>query len=426
MPEECVGLARQDGRLLAVVSLAGRDDEESEVRYALAHRRIEETKAVLGPGERRALDAWRDLGEARLDRAECLSAALIVLLETVPLGGKPNGSPMPDPRAWLCQRNVWAALREALRAQPARILSSLRRAGYGPEVESLPSAQDPYAAYHHGAIQGARLPALPPPFRAYVLPLLRSRPWRHVRRALALYWTLRLHQDDALLALAVRLLAKGHSHGLEWLALLAAEAPERRPAFARIVIESGALAGDPGCLPPDALETLAPCDAERYQDRLTHLLRAFGRGAGLAHLLGGFRVADAFAPEHQFAPGSRSRPIARRHASVPAHFESDLWAVLSHLSPTFTPENCCVFPVVLWRWSGATAARASILRRPTLLAWPPATTYGVLHLLVHGPTNGWPETERAGRNRTPAQTHSGDPSCEGTRRAGGAAGRGRR
>jgi hypothetical protein len=190
--EEVVGLARKDGRLMAIVSEATQDQADSPVCFRLRERPAAEVTAVLHPPLRRAVECWAGLREAEWDDPRVLSSALTVLIETVPLGSGGAGARPPAAQAGLCAPDAWRRLRDALLPREARVLRLLRRAGHGPQVAMLARARDPYVAYHHCAPFEAGLAALPPRFAAFVLPLLRSRPWPLVRRALAIFWALGL------------------------------------------------------------------------------------------------------------------------------------------------------------------------------------------------------------------------------------------
>jgi hypothetical protein len=81
--EKFVTIARQRDALIAVVSLA--TEEESGLRCTLVPRRIEGVGESVCPSAPAVAQAWRTLARARVDDAEGLAAALVVLIETVPL-----------------------------------------------------------------------------------------------------------------------------------------------------------------------------------------------------------------------------------------------------------------------------------------------------------------------------------------------------
>jgi hypothetical protein len=391
--EQFVSLARKDGRLVALVSVVQPKEAGTAHGFELTERRIDDARGVVRPETRRAIEAWRGLDDGAWDDPRVLSSALIVLLESVPLGGGRAGTPPLAGQAALCERNAWTRLRGALRSQGRRVLPLLRAAGYGPDVSALVEARDPYVAYHHGARTEPGLHALPPRFRAGVLPLLRSRPWPSVSRALSLFWTLDLQRDDALLAVSARLLAEGPEHGLAWLTLLANEDPSRRETFGRILQQTGALACDPCGLPKHALETIASEDDAQYADRLAYLLRGVRNGVDPAHVLEVFRIATAFAPGSRFGTyGARQPP--KRHPAVPDRLEGDLWRILAHFERSFEPGWAGTFPTRLWKWSGGAPARAAVLQRPSLLSWPALTSFRLLSGLMCEDAPGWPEGER--------------------------------
>jgi hypothetical protein len=375
--EEVVGLARKDGRLVALVSMAIQEQPESAVRFALRERPADEVRGVLRPPMGRAVEAWTGLRESHWDEPRVLASALTVLLESVPLGDAGAG-PRPEAHAGLCAPDAWRRVRKALRANEARVLRLLGRAGHGPQVAMLADARDPYVAYHHRAPSEPGLAALPPRFVAFVLPLLRGRPWQVVRRALALFWGLGLHHDDAALALAVRLLASGREHGLAWLELMAREEPSRRETLGRVLLETGALARDPRGLPARALEDLAAeQDEETHADRLTMVMHGLCAGTDLEYLCEGIRVAREFRPEHRFA-GCYGESFATRRPGVPARVTADLWRLLVRFREDFGPDWSSSLPVWLWDWCASTPARAAVLRRPALLEWPALTTFRLL------------------------------------------------
>ena len=389
MSEEIVGLARKDGRLVALVSVATREQEEEPIRFELRERPVHGARDVLRSSLRRAVEAWAGLREADWEDPRVLSSALTVLIESVRVGDGGAGARLPAQSA-LCAPDAWRRLREALRANEARVVSLLRRAGHGPQVAALVHARDPYVAYHHRAPSEPGLAALPPRFAAFVLPLLRSRPWTAVRRALAVFWGLGLQRDDLLLALAARLLAHGQEHGLAWLERIAEEDPSRREALGRALLGTGALARDPKALPASVRDVLAGEDAESYGDRLTLVLQRVRDHGDLEHALTGIRIARAFVPEHRFAEGCGY--LASPDPDVPEGARQDLWQTLDRLYGAIKEDGAPQFAIWLWDWSASTPTRAALLRRPSLAAWPAHTTYRVLRGLWWG-TPAWTDEE---------------------------------
>jgi hypothetical protein len=389
MSEQLVALTRQDRRLSAIVSRAVVLDEKP-TEYGLAQVAVEAVKAA-DVCERNAIEAWRGLADVRLHEPRSVASAIGVLLATVPMGEPASGASPADGRAWLCQPLAWADLRPALRAQSVPVLRALRGDGWGAAVERLPSARDPYVAYHHGAADAPPLQALPPRFRAFVLPLLRGRRWADVRRALSLYRGLGLSTDDARLAVVVRVLASGRRFGLSWLSRIDAAPPARQPALASLVLRSGVVDRDPALLPPGAFERLAALPNKVYADRVGYLLDGLRRGVGAGDVLEEMQIATEFAYEYRF----RSSQPTARHRALPAGHGRILRRILAHVRRA-SADGCgfAGFAVHLWRWSVATPARAGLLARPALTAWPGTTTRAVLESLMDAPISRWTEAER--------------------------------
>ncbi len=382
--------ARSDGQLVAFHSVATRETDE-HLRFSVTEQRLD-----VGPGRAgpplggRLLEAWRRLDAFRVDDAGTVASAVTVLLETVPVGGSRSGPSSPA-HSWLCQPNAWASVRSAARAQAPRVVRLLCAAGYGPEVSSVLAARDPYVAFHHGARNHAGLLALPGRFRAFLLPVLRGQPWSSVSRALALYWALDLAHDDVLLALAARILVAGRGHGLGWLARLAESEPARRLAIGRALVETGAVSFDPALLPAEALAQLQHDDEHRYADRLEYVLGGMARGIDPSHLVHGVRIAARFVP--WFRPGLYDPTPRPRHPDVPARWAADLSRVVDHLAGD---AGCApsTFAFILWRWSAGAPERAAVLSRPSLLAWPAATTRRLLRALVFEQVEALTEAEQ--------------------------------
>ncbi|HET9317568.1 MAG TPA: hypothetical protein VFQ51_18390, partial [Vicinamibacteria bacterium] len=373
MSEEVVGLARKDGRLLALVSVAHREPSEPVLRCELRERPVDAVRVALRPHQRRAAIAWEGLRAADWDDPRVVAAALTVLIESVPLGDSGAG-PRPPAQFALCAPDAWRRVRTAVGANERGVLRLLRRAGHGPQVVTLIHARDPYLAYHHRAPSEPGLAALPPRFAAFVLPLLRGRPWSVVRRALALYWSLDLQRDEAALALAVHLLAKGPEHGLAWLEWMARDQPTRRDLMGRLVLETGALAHDPRALPARTLDVLAHEDGAEYCDRLAMMLHGLGQRADLEYLLEGVQVAQLFAPRYRF-DGPHGAHVAHRHPAVPAGVAEDHWRVLERIHESVEPNWWWSDAVWLWDWCASSPERAALIRRASSLDWPALTTF---------------------------------------------------
>jgi hypothetical protein len=408
--EKFVTFARQRDAMVAVVSLAS--EEETGPRCALVPRRIEEVRESVCASAPAVAGAWRTLAWSRLDEAPAVAAAMIVLLETVPTDERgaprlqpppprrpfvrtsahPRGVPEPrsarpraaDLRGSLATQASWLAVRQALNGQRRRAFRMLREAGYDERrLAALSCARDPYAAYHHAAPAEAGLAALPRLFRTSMLPLLRGRAWPEVMRCLSLYRELGLGDDAELLALVARLLAISLEHGPRWCASAVTQVPERRRAFVRALLRTGASAANPERLDPGALGALASLDAARYDDRLTFLLESLCAGYPAEHALDGFRVADEFAPEHEFVARWCQRlevPFRRR---VPLASEPVLRPVLDHIGPAMTAEGSRAFSLLLWERCAHDPAFARVLRQPAVMAWSGGSALGVLRELVY-------------------------------------------
>lgn len=386
MSEEIVTYARKDGHLVALLSVTSRENEQAPPRFALAERRVTASaNAGLRPGSVPA--AWADLGD-RLGDARAAASACTVLLETVPLGDAGSGA--SHDRAWICRPDAWARVRDAVRPRLGRVRDLLRAGGYEPRVEAALGARDPYAAYHHHAPEAPGLQALPARFRAFVLPSLRTQPWSAVKRALALYWSLGLAQDDALLAAAVRVLTASRAHGLDWLEWIGHEDPAQRPTMGVLLLQSSALACDPRGL-PDTKTLLDGLDSERRADRVVYLLRGLAQGADPAHLIERIRISEHFAPWYR--PGSHDHTRPARPA-LDAATQARLWLLFDHITRPGSGHFFRSFALDVWEWAVRAPAHASIVHRPSLLAWPPATTRALLHLLVYEDARGRTLAER--------------------------------
>jgi hypothetical protein len=223
-------------------------------------------------------------------------------------------------------------------------------AGYDDaRVESLLTARDPYAAYHHCAPDAAGLLILPRPFRTSILPLLRRRPWGEVMRSLRFYRELDLARDPDLLALVTRLLVVSGTHGPSWAAVVSTQLPERRSSFVRIVMQTGACAVDPAGMSAGALNDVAGLDARRYEDRLTYLLECLRAGYPGGHAVEGFRIADTFAPGHEFVSRwrRRGRLATSKGRRLPPGLEPVLRPVLEHIHDAIAADGYGTFSMTL-------------------------------------------------------------------------------
>jgi len=409
--ETFVSVARDRHGLVAVVSLAEQD--ESGVRYALARRRIAESTAAVRSTAARVADAWRSLAHVRADQPQGIASAITVLLDTVPLGHDGSGGRLrlpasprmtrtaAHPRGWigpkrqrpkptdlrehLCGAGAWPSLRLALRRARERALPLLGDVGYDRGgLEALLDARDPYVAYHHRAPTEPGLATLPSTFRTTILPLLRSRPWSDVGRGLSLYWSLDLERDGVLLGLIVRLLAVAPLHGFAWWSLVAGQLPERRSTMVRVLLDSDAHGKDPNVLPVGSLEPFARLEMARYEDRLTHLFAALRGGVAAGHILQGFALADAHAPDHNFARRGRSEPHLVTHPRwrVRPDVEARLRRVVTHIADAVRSDGWTSFPIALWEACADVPAFAGLLARPCLLAWPAGTALRFLRLFA--------------------------------------------
>jgi hypothetical protein len=404
-----VTLARQRDGLVAVLRHAAQ--EESGLRCALTQVPIAEGTSDVCPAAPRVIEAWRHLARGRLDDAPGIASALVVLLETVPLAegtatrvplptrpagvrrtaAHPWGVPRPrrrrprvaDLRRIVAFAGAWPGVRQALRGHPGPVLGRLEDLGYdGAALAQLVDARDPYVAYHHHAPLEAGLQALPAAFRASILPLLRSRPWSDVTRALSLFRALDLEREEALLALVVHLLALAPVHGVGWLAHLATQPPELRGAFLRMLLETGAHETDPAGVSRAHLDRLAGLDSRRYGDRLAYLCARLRAGVSAGRIFEAFRIADVFAPDHQFGrEWRRADELLAPDPEVPPGLEAALAAVLVHTAAA-VDDGWSGLPVALWKRSAEVPALARLLALRDLLEWPGTTTYRLLYSLV--------------------------------------------
>jgi hypothetical protein len=154
----------------------------------------------------------------------------------------------------------------------------------------------------------------------------------------------------------------------------------------RILLDSGAHVTDPTVLPEGSLEPLARLEMARYEDRLTHLLAGLRGGVPAGHILQGFGLADAHAPDYNFVPRWRSRPheVALPRQPVPPDVEARLRLVVAHIADAVRSDACTSFPIILWEACAEVPALAGLLTRPCLFAWPRETTLRYLRLFVHG------------------------------------------
>jgi hypothetical protein len=410
--------------LVAVVSLA--EQNESGVQCALARRGIGESRAAVRSTVSRVADAWRKLARVRVGEPQGITSAMTVLLDTVPLGHDGSGRRLPlpasprmirtaaHPRGWigpkpqrpkptdlrehLCGPGAWPSLRLVLRRERERVFPLLCEVGYDlGGLDALLDARDPYVAYHHRAPAEPGLAILPCTFRTTILPLLRSRPWNEVRQGLSLYWSLDLEHDPVLLALIVRLLALAPLHGFAWWALVPGQLPERRSTMVRILLDSDAHRTDPNLLPVGSLEPFARLEMARYEDRLTHLFAGLRGGVPPGHILQGFELADAHAPDHNFVRRWWSKPheVALPRRRVRPEIEARLRLVLAHIADAVRSDGSTGFPIVLWEACAEMPALAGLLARPCLLAWPGETTLRYLRLLAYDAKSELSTAERA-------------------------------
>lgn len=387
MSEQLVAITRQDGRLSAIVSRAHVQEEKPTV-YDLGEVAPDGVKTAH-PGERSALAGWPRLDEVRLDDGESVASAIGILLATVPLGAPASGASAGEGRAWLCQPAAWAGLRAALLARPSAVLRALRRQGWGPAVERLPGARDPYAAYHHAAPDAPPLQSLPPRFRSVVLPLLRGRSWSDVLRARSVFLKLELGREPVEAAVAVRVLVEGRAHGPAWLERVQAAEPARRAALADLILRSGAVGSDPGAVPTGAFERCVAAPRKDWASRVAYLLSALRAGVPPADALEEMQVASDLAPGHRFG----HLPPVARHGALPAGHGRRLRRVVAHVRRHGKVWGSG-FAVSLWRWSVLSPARAEVLSRPQLLSWPAATAGAVLASFVQAEPSEWTEIER--------------------------------
>lgn len=269
---------------------------------------------------------------------------------------KPPKTPAPAPcdlRAHLCVEANTQRLLDAL--WPRRIEAAHRLQGWGIDrarLDRLTSTArppvEPYVAFHHEDAARTRLGAA---FVARVLPSLRGAPWPLVRRAAALHERLRLSEDDALAALAARVLhAAPPDRGLAWWSVLECLPPERRRVFLAQLLETGASDEDPGAVPRavwiDVGHHAAP---ERYERWLEVVLQALSKRQNIVYLATGIR----FAAQHE--------PDARLHRVGDApDFDAHTAELIERLLPASWDGGDLLS---LWATCGAVPAFASHLRQ---------------------------------------------------------------
>lgn len=282
--------------------------------------------------------SWERLGHVSAFDAQILSHVLNVLVYTIPEGESADIPPLriePPPPAFLPTAAHPRAYRGTKDRPPKgkrmapmdlrpylcvasnvnRLLIHLapflpeanrllERAGHSPHmfshlINANGTAIDPYLQYCHSA--GDRsVYDLPARFRTHLLFWLRGRPWYTVADALSLYWG--LASDPPLLRCFARFLATSPLlPALDWGRLLLRQPPERRAAFAELIVEAGV---QNQVVSDRLVEIIAEIDRlspdHVYRHRIYTLLVDLWWNDDREYLLDGIRLAQRYKVEHVF------------------------------------------------------------------------------------------------------------------------------
>jgi hypothetical protein len=204
-------------------------------------------------------------------------------------------------------------------------------------------AVDVYLSYCHQAGHFS-LHALPSGFRRSMLFWLRGRPWDAVGRALALYYSLDMESDSALLYSISRLLALSPvPTALDWCEILRQLPAQRRLALAELMIETGICWRE---LPQEVAEKILCVHGETadayFRHRMFVLLRSIVQGGDLAYLMVGFHLANRYWEAYDFQEVASSAMVFVSPA--------DLERLAEHLDPKGRPENWSNASLVVTLW----------------------------------------------------------------------------
>ncbi len=385
MSETVVAYARRRDALVSVLSVV--TENEFGRQYALEERVVAD--GPLASPSARITAAWRHAQRHGVDDAACVADAVLVHLETIGVGEDDQRAPW-HPRAW-------PRLRERMRVYASAVFRRLSGMGYEPaRLALLLDARDPYAAYRHAAPGAPGLAVLPARFRTRILPLLRTRGWRDVMRAVAACRALGLEHDAVLEGFAVQVLLATPENGLAWLEKAGEQWPEQRGEFLRTILETAAWTTPVECL-AGALDHVAG-SGEHYRDRLTYVLASAQANVPETEILDCLRLVDEFAPAHAFVPTWRREPYTVDAWPRPfgVGVARSLRPLLASVVDAGTSHSG--LPARLWDACARTPGLADVLARVAADVPSPDSRVGLVQYLVYRAGEwGLAELEARGR-----------------------------
>jgi hypothetical protein len=296
---------------------------------------------------------------------------------------KNTRSAIMDLHPYLCDERQVAALLEELRPYSEAAGSLLEAAGFHADrvkrvIHGLQKSSpcDPWLLYYFNHPNPSNI-RLTPEWRQ-----LASRINEHeLRRLLALRGRLQIEQNAALHAASAWLVM--HENGLDWLELIASIPNEQQTAFASMVAWSLSPALKPEQVSPEFTRLHAETQQPRYIHHVATYLSGLAHGLSNDYLLAGFRLAQAYAPDHSFLlpPGN---------SMVPEQIMDDI--------ATHVIEECDyigIFIMALWRELGILPGLAELLTKIPWTELAPSGAVELFHFLaVFAPEYSQPIEDR--------------------------------
>ena len=222
------------------------------------------------------------------------------------------------------------------------------------------------------AVSGARLTALPAGFNRYFLWAVRGMDRGDLAELIAAYWALGLDEHAGLRRLAAAMVA--HSPvktTIAWIRALEGIVPERRYAFAELLLATEAYRRDAEVAQSIVARNEALCSDVNYRHRSLSLLGTISLERSTTYILDGFELANQYAPDTEFVQhGDTRTALADVRCAMETIGKSD-----EHWPTTG-------FPLVLWERCGQLAGFGELLAELDWAALGPALALEFAELLV--------------------------------------------
>lgn len=304
--------------------------------YQFAAVPLNQIPALLYPDKQRLVDAAARLQHSRGDCAPISDVQLI--LEHTQLGSEDFAK---------CDNSAYASI-----SSRSRINAFLFRL-FGSEIG-------------HPFQEHAEPPET---FRIFIRPHLAGQPDRIVHDYLAAFWNLTLRKDHGLAA-AISRMASFHDHEktLRWIRVIQAQLPNRRNAFAAVLMETGAFARDPSEIDFSMFDHLPTIVSRKnYVMRVYFLMRSIVK-----------KIPSRFVHDQlRLAP----REVALLDpCAVPAFPMRQVQRICAHIIVSKSYYRS--IPVQLWYSCGMLPGLADILKRINFLDANPEVATRCLLLFV--------------------------------------------